>query len=138
MSMEQVIRDVNASMPERKLVQIIERTNLSADMKALLADIAHVTVEVGATAMAIGRKIVQFVLDLAKAFPTVTLGIIAAAVVSSFVSGIPLFGALFVKFLGPMLTLLGLSAAALHDLLSDELQGRIDALVSSFGSLVGN
>ena len=33
-TVEAVIKDINMSLPERKLNQLIERTNLSADLKA--------------------------------------------------------------------------------------------------------
>ena len=43
LTVEAVIKDINMSLPERKINQLIERTNLSADLKATMADIAHVT-----------------------------------------------------------------------------------------------
>ena len=77
-TVEAVIKDINMSLPERKLNQLIERTNLSADLKATMADIAHVTIKVGGKVLAIGRKILTFVLDLVKTFPAIAMGAIAA------------------------------------------------------------
>ena len=44
------------SLPERKLNQLIERTNLSADLKATMADIAHVTIKVGGKVLRLDVK----------------------------------------------------------------------------------
>lgn len=135
-ALEALVRDVNASLPERKLVNLIERTNLSADVKAILRDLARITVRVGSKVLAIGRKILAFVFDLIRAFPTVTLGVIAALVLTSLIAGIPLLGGLLSAALGALLLSIGVAAGALNDLLSDKLKERIDALVNSFGALV--
>ena len=128
-TLEAVIKDVNAALPERKLVALIERTNLSADVKALLTDIARVTVKVGG-------KILSFVFDLIKAFPTITVGIITALVLTSMIAGIPLLGGVLASMLGSLLLLLGIGAGALNDFTNSKLSERIDNLVSSFSALV--
>lgn len=130
-----VIKDINSSLPERKLVALIERTNLSADMKALLSDLARVTVKIGAKVLAIGRKILTFVLELVRAFPTVTLGILAALVITALIGAIPLFGGLLASALGSLLLALGIGAGALNDFLSPSLSERIDRLVGSMSAL---
>lgn len=130
-----VIKDINSSLPERKLVALIERTNLSADMKALLSDLARVTVKIGAKILAIGRKILTFVLELIRAFPTVTLGILAALVITALIGAIPLFGGLLASALGSLLLALGIGAGALNDFLSPSLSERIDRLVGSMSAL---
>lgn len=135
-ALEVLIRDVNTSLPERKLVELIERTSLSADVKAILRDVARVTVRVGSKVLAIGRKILAFVFDLIKVFPTVTLGIIAALVLTSLIAAIPLFGGLLSAMLGTLLLALGIAGGALNDFLSDSLKDRIDVLVNSFSALM--
>lgn len=130
-----VIKDINSSLPERKLVALIERTNLSADMKALLSDIARVTVKVGAKVLAIGRKILTFALELVRVFPTVTLGILAALVITALIGAVPVFGGLLASALGSLLLALGIGAGALNDFLSPSLSERIDRLVGSMSAL---
>ena len=87
-TVEAVIKDINMSLPERKLLQLIERTQLSADLKALLSDLVKVTVKVGSKILAIGRKILTFVLDLVKTFPAIAMGTIAAFVITAVVGSI--------------------------------------------------
>lgn len=131
------IKEVNSSLPERKLVALLERTALSADMKALLVDVAKITVRVGAKILAIGRKILSFVLDLVKAFPSVTLGVLAALVITALIAAIPIFGGILASALSALLLALGFSAGALNDFLSPKLNDRIDQLVNSISALAG-
>ncbi len=135
-TVEAVIKDINMSLPERKLLQLIERTQLSADLKALLSDLVKVTVKVGSKILAIGRKILTFVLDLVKTFPAIAMGTIAALVITAVVGAIPVFGAAIAAFLGPILLALGITAGALKDFTNDKLNERITALVDSFRVLV--
>lgn len=134
-TLEAVIKDVNASLPERKLIELIERTSLSADLKALLADVAKITVNVGGKILAIGRKVLAFALELIKAFPAVTLGVIAALIISSLIAAIPLFGGVLAAALSSLLLILGISAGALKDFTSEKLDERIEALVNSLSAL---
>ena len=135
-TVEAVIKDINMSLPERKLLQLIERTQLSADLKALLSDLVKVTVKVGGKILAIGRKILTFVLDLVKTFPAIAMGAIAALVITAVVGAIPIFGTAIAAFLGPILLALGITAGALKDFTNDKLNERIAALVDSFRVLV--
>jgi hypothetical protein len=134
-SIETVIKDVNSSLPERKLAALLERSNLSADAKALLSDIVKVTVKVGSKTLAIGRKILTFVFDLIKTFPTITLGVLTALVLTSLIAAIPLLGGLLASFAASLLLVLGFGAGALNDFLSDKLKDRIDNLIVSFDAL---
>ena len=53
-TIEEVIRDINMSLPERKLNQLLERTSLSADVKAIMSDIMHVYTESSSTRLLTG------------------------------------------------------------------------------------
>ena len=128
-------KDINASLPVRKISALIERTNLSADMKALLNDLAGITVRVGSKTLAIGRKILSFTLDLVRVFPTVTLGVLVALVLTALIGAIPLIGGALASMLGSLLLLIGVSAGALNDFMSPNLNDRIERLVSSMSPL---
>ena len=97
--LDAVFKDVNSSLPQRKIVQLIERTNLSADMKALLSDLARLTIKIGGKILAIGRKILTFIFDVVKLLPGITLGVLAAIVISSIIGAIPIIGAVLAAFL---------------------------------------
>ena len=135
-AIEEVIRDINMSLPERKLNQLLERTSLSADVKAIMSDIMHLTIKVGGKVLAIGRKILTFVLDLVKTFPAIAMGTIAALVITAVVGSVPIIGAPLAAFVGPILLAIGVTAGALKDFTNDQLQDRITNLVESFKVLV--
>ena len=131
-----IAKDVNGSLPERKIVALIERTNLSADMKALLHDLTKITVKVGSTILAIGRKILTFVFDLLKAFPAMAFGVLVALVLTALVGAIPIIGAAVASFLSGILLLLGMGAGAVKDLSNPNINEKINDLVGSFSALI--
>lgn len=131
-----IAKDVNRSLPERKIVALIERTNLSADMKALLHDLTKITVKVGSTILAIGRKILTFVFDLLKAFPAMAFGVLVALVLTALVGAIPIIGAAVASFLSGILLLLGMGAGAVKDLSNPNINEKINDLVGSFSALI--
>lgn len=133
--LESAIKEANSALPTRKLNQLIERTNLSADMKALLIDVASITAKVAGTVITIGRKILTVVLDLVKVFPSVTLGVIAALVISALIAAIPLVGGLLASALSSILLLVGVGKGALQDLSSPALDERITSFVNSLAAL---
>ena len=135
-AIEEVIKDINMSLPERNLNQLLERTSLSADVKAIMSDIMHITIKVGGKVLAIGRTILTFVLDLVKTFPAIAMGTIAALVITAVVGAVPIIGAPLAAFVGPILLAIGITAGALKDFTNDKLQDRITNLVESFKVLV--
>ncbi|WP_347266696.1 hypothetical protein [Paracoccus sp. (in: a-proteobacteria)] len=131
-----LMREVNASPPERKLVEMIERTNLSADLKAILVDLARITVRVGGKVIAIGRRILAFALDLIRAFPAMAMGAVVALIVSSLIQEIPMIGKALGAIIGPLLLAIGVGMGALQDMTSPGFSARVDVLVDSFRVLV--
>ena len=129
------IREVNSGLSIRKLREIVERSNMSADMKALLIDIAGVTAKVAGKVISIGRKILTVVFDLVKLFPAVTLGVIAALVITSIISSIPFFGAALAASLSSIIMLLGIGKGALQDLSNPALDDRLSNFISSISAL---
>ncbi|ULB12585.1 hypothetical protein ORIO_22735 (plasmid) [Cereibacter azotoformans] len=50
------LAEVSRSQPLRLLLDRIERLNVSADVKALLRDLARITVRVGEAVVSIGKR----------------------------------------------------------------------------------
>ena len=134
-NIEAAIKEANSALPNRKLKDLIERTNLSADMKALLTDIATITTKVAGKLISIGRKILTVVFDLIKLFPAITIGVIAALVLTSIIAAIPLIGGVLAGALSSILLLLGIGKGALSDLSSPALNERIQNFVNSLSAL---
>ena len=134
-NIEAAIKEANSALPNRRLKDLIERTNLSADMKALLTDIATITTKVAGKLISIGRKILTVVFDLIKLFPAITIGVIAALVLTSIIAAIPLIGGVLAGALSSILLLLGIGKGALTDLSSPALNERIQNFVNSLSAL---
>ena len=113
----------------------IERMPLSADAKAILSDIAVVTLDVGGVLIAAGRKILSFVFDLVQRFPNTAFGALAASVVSALIASVPLFGVVLGPLLAPLLLALGLAAGALTDLKERAVAARFERLEKEFLAL---
>jgi hypothetical protein len=137
-SLELLLLDINTSLPERKLIQLVERTGLSADVKSILVDLARVTVKVAGKVFAIGRKILAFIFDLVKAFPAITLGVLVALVITALVASLPIVGGVLSAILSPLLLAMGIGGGAVKDFLSDALSQRIENLIASMSALVGD
>lgn len=134
-NIEVAIREANNALPPRKLRDLIERTDLSADMKAIMFDLVDVTTNIAGKAIAIGRKILTVVLEFMKIFPGVAIGVIIALVLTALISAIPIFGGFLASVLSSVLLLIGVAKGALHDLSNPDLNTKIDSFVSSLSAL---
>ncbi|ETX15520.1 hypothetical protein OCH239_13795 [Roseivivax halodurans JCM 10272] len=116
----------------RALSRRIARLDASADVKALLADLARITVTVGNRLLAIGRMILDLGLALTRAFPHTIFAVVVAVVMAMLIASIPFIGPLLGTIAGPLLLALGLGVGAVHDMAAGDLgvqvRGFVDAL----------
>jgi hypothetical protein len=110
------VADINRAMPLRKIRDLLDRTDLSADAKALLLDIANLTVTVGQFVLNIGRKIISVAFEIIQKFPKITFGVVISFIVVALVSAVPVVGAVMAAFTGPLLVACGLTIGALGDM----------------------
>ena len=132
---ESAIKEANSALPQRKLNELIERTNLSADMKALLSDIATITCKIAGKVISIGRKVLSVAFEFVKLFPAITLGVIAALIVTAIIASIPVIGAILAGALSSILLLIGVGKGALLDLTNPSLDERIASFIGSISAL---
>ena len=126
---------MNDSLPLRKIEELLDRTDLSADAKSVVLDVANRTIVVAGQIIQIGRKIVSFALELAKTIPNTLFGVALALVMTALISGIPIFGALLAGLLKSILLIFGIAQGALADMRSGELGSRIENLMAQFAPL---
>lgn len=122
-------------LPLRALRSRIERLDISADAKSLLFDVAKLTVSVGSTLIAIGRKILTVVFDLVGRFQNVTFGVVVALVLSAVLASIPLLGPAISALLTPIMLAFGITRGALQDFRNASLQAEIDALSQKMSAM---
>ncbi len=120
---------------ERSDAQILRRIDslsLSADAKALLADLLKFGTEVGNAVLRIGRKVLDFVLSLIQQFPKLGFAVVLATVVAALLSMVPVLGGLLGPVLTPLALALGVSWGALKEYETGDLADRVKEVAARF------
>ncbi len=129
----ELIAFVNST--ERSDAQILRRidsVSLSADAKALLADLLKLGTEVGNAVLRIGRKILDFALSLIQQFPELGFAVVLAAVLAALLSVVPVLGGLLSPVLTPLALTLGVSWGALKEYDRGDLADRVKDFAARF------
>lgn len=87
---------------DSQILRQIESLSVSADAKALLADLLKLATRVGQAVIRVGRKIIDFVLSLVRAFPHMGFAALIAVVVTALISLVPFIGLALTSILGPL------------------------------------
>ncbi|WP_431299397.1 hypothetical protein [Tabrizicola sp. BL-A-41-H6] len=130
-----ILKELNLSLPLRKLTALIDQLDVSADFKAVLRDLAKVTWTVGSTVVSLGRKILAVALDIATTFPGTLFGVVVASIVTLIVGTIPLIGPLLAAFVGPIMLATGLTMGALSDFRSSAWSTKVAALQTQLAAV---
>ncbi|MBC2834087.1 hypothetical protein [Paragemmobacter straminiformis] len=131
----EILKELNLSLPLRKLTAHIDQLDVSADFKALLRDLANVTWTVGSTVVAIGRKILSVAIEIVTTFPGILFGVAVASIVTLIVGTIPLVGPLLAAFVGPIMLATGLTMGALSDFRSSAWSTKVAALQAQLAAV---
>lgn len=110
-----VISEVNQSLPLRKLNDLIARMDLSADAKALLADLAKISVQVGATVVHIGRKILTLAVEIVKRFPNTVFGIVVTVAIGLLLGSAGLVGTALAPLVTPLMLIFAVTKGMMAD-----------------------
>ncbi|WP_133699338.1 hypothetical protein [Roseateles toxinivorans] len=117
---------------DRQILKRIESLNLSADAKALLADLLRVATKVGEHLLRVGRKIIDFVLLMLEKFPLLSFAVIIAAVVAALLGALPLLGGALSAVLTPLALALGVTWGAKLETESPDLAERVRDFATAF------
>lgn len=117
---------------DAQILRRIESLSLSADAKALLADLLKFGAEVGNAVLRIGRKILDFVLSLIQQFPKLGFAVVLAAVLAALFSMVPVLGGLLSPVLTPLALALGVSWGALKEYETGDLADRVQEFAARF------
>lgn len=130
---------IDNALPKRELVDFLERTNLSADAKAIIFDISEFVFWVGDRVVRIGRKIISLAISVFRAFPNTTFGVALALVLGSLggglFAGVPIVGAAIAGFLKSVLLIFGIASGGLVDLREGEIGLHVRTLMDEIASL---
>jgi hypothetical protein len=120
--------EISAFVDKAALRRRIERLDTSADIKVLLDRLLEGVLAVGERVIQVGARVVQMVLDFARAYPGITLGVCAALVIAYLINSIPLLGPMLSPVLTPLLLIIGIGLGALNDM----TEGPVQTLVEGF------
>jgi hypothetical protein len=111
---------------------------MSADMKAILYDIAGFSIKVGQTVIAVGRRIFEIASGLVVKFPNFTLSTLVAVVIgvvlNGALGGLPVIGAL-AAFFSKLLVLLGMAKGAIDDIRDNAAKSEMQRVSAQFDAL---
>lgn len=128
-----LISFVNATeRSDAQILRKIESLSLSADAKALLADLLKLGTEVGSVVLRIGRKVLDFVLSLIQQFPKLSFAVVLTAVLAALLSMVPVLGGLLSPVLTPLALALGVSWGALQEYETGDLADRVKEFAARF------
>ena len=129
----------NNILSKDKDLEFLERTNLSADSKAIILDISKYVIVVGKKLMSLGRKILTMVIQLLTTFPNTTFGLLMAMVLTALskglFAGIPLIGVAIAGFLKSGLIIFGLTNGMISDMRSGKIGEGLETMMQSLNPL---
>ena len=104
----------------QQLREHLERLPVSAEVKAILFNLAKFAIRAGETIVLIGKRLVEIGLTLANKYPNTTMGVIVAALLASLIALVPVIGPVISAFLAPLMVLYGLVDGFLADFKSSK------------------
>lgn len=124
----------SAERTDAQILGRIDSLSLSADVKALLADLLKFGVKAGNAILRIGKKVLDFVLSLIQQFPKLGFAVILAAVLAALFSMVPVLGGLLSSVLTPLALALGVSWGALKEYETDDIADRVQEFAARFAT----
>lgn len=118
-----------------QILRQIESLSVSADAKALLADLLNLATRVGQSVLRVGRKIIDFVLSMVRAFPHMGFAAIVAVVVTALIAMVPFIGLALASVVGPLALALGIVVGGAVEFQSPDLEARVRNFAARFSGL---
>ena len=138
MASPEVVTFINTTeRSDAQILRQIESLSVSADAKALLADLLKLATGVGQSVLRLGRKIIDFVLSLVRAFPHMGLAAVVAVVVSALIAMVPFIGLALASVFGPLALVLGIVLGGAAEFQSPDFESRVRDFAAGFSGPAG-
>lgn len=131
-TLEEAIELCQTGPSLRKIKAYLDSTSLSADLKALLYDLAGFTIKVGEAVVAIGRRIISMAMWLVENVPNTLLGVAVALALTTLIGAVPLVGGTLSLLLSKLLLLIGVTAGAIEDIRQHAMKQTMDRFAAQF------
>jgi len=123
------------SVSDDDVKRLIDKLDVSADIKSLLFSFSKATINAGEHIIKIGKKIIDVVFTMTKEFPAATFGIIFGAIVGFLVSSIPILGIVLGPIFTPIAMVIGLVGGLSEDIKDKNLVRKIKEATATFSPL---
>ena len=120
---------------DAQILRQIESLSVSADAKALLADLLNLATRVGQSVLRVGRKLIDFVLSMVRAFPHMGFAAMVAVVVTALIAMVPFIGLALASVVGPLALALGIVVGGAVEFQSPDLEARVRNFAARFSGL---
>lgn len=113
----------------QKLKSHLDKLPVSAEVKAVLHRLSQFAIKVGETIVAIGRRVLEIGLLIARKFPNATIGLIVGAILTLLLAMVPFVGPALSSIIGTLATIYTTGSGFLEDLkandprIVDEIKG---------------
>jgi hypothetical protein len=114
---------------------MIDRLNVSADIKSMLHSFSSATITVGRSIVKIGRKIIDVLFSLVNHFPALSFGALFGLLVGALIASIPVIAALLGTLAITIGLAFGIAIGAKHELGKDDLGDRVNSFIKELGAL---
>ena len=89
----------------------------------------------GQSVLRVGRKIIDFVLSMVRAFPHMGFAAIVAVVVTALIAMVPFIGLALASVVGPLALALGIVVGGAVEFQSPDLEARVRNFAARFSGL---
>ena len=136
LALPEVVTFINTTEhSDAQILRQIESRSVSADAKALLADLLKLATRVGQSVLRVGRKIIDFVLSMVRAFPHMGFAAMVAVVVTALIAMVPFIGLALASVIGPLALALGIVVGGAVEFQSPDLEARVRNFAARFSGL---
>jgi len=133
---DELARMNDEMLTDSQLLQFLDNLEMSADAKALVAELRAATLKIGETAVRIGRRILEIALVIFNAYPRTAFGAIVGFILGILIGSIPVLGALLAPIATPLLVALGVAHGYSEDLRDIAVDRKIREALNVYDPLV--
>jgi len=123
-------------LTDSQLLQFLDNLEMSADAKALVAELRATTLKIGETAVRVGRRILEIALVIFNAYPRTAFGAVVGFILGILIGSIPVLGALLGPIATPLLVALGVAHGYSEDLKDIAVDRKIREALNVYDPLV--
>lgn len=125
------------SSNKKHIVSFLDNLAVSADTKAMLHSLLSKVIKVGQVVVRIGQRVLEIIMNIVRAFPNATFGLVFGAVAGVLIGTVPLLGAVLGPVVTPILAAFALLSGMQRDFENAALSKRIKEGLDVFEPLKG-